>query len=160
MESFSVFRTRVFLNLFILMGVSWMTEVISFTVGGSEYRWIMTDIVNIFMGVFIFFIFICKPKVWNLLTKRFPHLLWLEISLPCCRKIRSRKSSSSRITINSLGRSRASVSNQQSFRFQVRTESTSLENVETLRETVPSIETSWPIPSETSFIQRNVTHYD
>lgn len=68
-------------SLFILMGVSWMMEVISFAVGGSAYIWIPTDILNILTGVFIFVIFVCKPNVWKLLKLKCPCLKRLD---RCC----------------------------------------------------------------------------
>lgn len=37
----------------VLIGVSWMMEIISFPLGGLEYIWIPTDIVNIVTGVFV-----------------------------------------------------------------------------------------------------------
>ena len=59
-------------SIFILMGVSWMMEIISFVVGGisKEYIWIPTDIINILTGIFIFVIFVCKRNVWKLLTQK------------------------------------------------------------------------------------------
>ncbi|XP_057366331.1 LOW QUALITY PROTEIN: G-protein coupled receptor Mth2-like [Daphnia carinata] len=74
-------KFRVIFSLFILMGVSWMMEVISFAVGGSAYIWIPTDILNILTGVFIFVIFVCKPNVWKLLKLKCPCLKRLD---RCC----------------------------------------------------------------------------
>ena len=67
-----VFRFRVMFSIFILMGVSWMMEIISFVVGGiaKEYIWIPTDVINILTGLFIFVIFVCKRNVWKLLAKK------------------------------------------------------------------------------------------
>lgn len=75
------YRFRVIFSLFILMGVSWMMEVISFAVGGPAYFWIPTDILNILTGVFIFVIFVCKPNVWKLLKVKCPCLQRLD---SCC----------------------------------------------------------------------------
>lgn len=74
-------RLRVIFSLFILMGVSWMTEVISFAAGGVAYIWLLTDMFNILTGVFIFVIFVCKPNVWKLLKMKFP---CFERFDPCC----------------------------------------------------------------------------
>ena len=49
-------------------------DVISFAVGGSPYIWMATDILNILTGVFIFAIFVCKPKVSKLINAKFPFL--------------------------------------------------------------------------------------
>jgi len=65
-------RFRVMFSIFILMGVSWMMEIISFVVGGvsKEYIWIPTDVINILTGLFIFVIFVCKRNVWKLLAQK------------------------------------------------------------------------------------------
>ena len=65
-----VCRFRIILSLFVLMGVSWLMEVISFAVGGLSYFWIPSDILNILTPVFIFVIFVCKRKIWLLLKQK------------------------------------------------------------------------------------------
>lgn len=79
-------RFRAIFVLFILMGVCWITEVISFAVGGSAYLWIPTDILNILTAVFVFFIFVCKPSVWSLLMKKHPSLQKFDRLCPNCMK--------------------------------------------------------------------------
>ena len=68
------------------MGVSWMTEIISFLVGGSAYIWIPTDILNILTGIVVFFIFVCRPNVWSLLKRRFSILKNIDFLCPACMK--------------------------------------------------------------------------
>lgn len=63
-------RYGLYLKLFIVMGVNWSVEIISFAVGGEHWYWIITDISNLALGIFIFFIFVWKNKVRNLLLKR------------------------------------------------------------------------------------------
>ncbi|XP_018018082.1 probable G-protein coupled receptor Mth-like 3 [Hyalella azteca] len=63
-----------YLKLFLLMGVSWIFEVISFFVDDSgnsilSYAWIFFDFVNIMQGVLIFVVFVCRPSVLRLLTR-------------------------------------------------------------------------------------------
>lgn len=79
-------RFRVIFSLFILMGVSWMTEIISYAVGGDAYNWMFTDILNILTGVFIFFIFVCKPNVWKLLKLKFACMEKLDVCCPSFMK--------------------------------------------------------------------------
>ena len=69
------------------MGLSWLTELISFAVGGDAYNWFFTDIVNILTGVYVFIIFVCKPKVWKLLKLKYPSLERLAVR---CHRIRRR----------------------------------------------------------------------
>ncbi|RVE50886.1 hypothetical protein evm_004453 [Chilo suppressalis] len=63
-------RYGLYLKLFVVMGVNWSVELISFAVGGSNWYWILVDISNIALGFFIFFIFVWKKKVRNLAAKR------------------------------------------------------------------------------------------
>ena len=64
-------RIRVIFSLSILMGIFWTMELLSFAVDNSYTVWYIFDTLNILTGVFVFFLFVCKPKVWNLLKKRF-----------------------------------------------------------------------------------------
>ncbi|XP_061383795.1 G-protein coupled receptor Mth2-like isoform X1 [Danaus plexippus] len=64
-------RYGLYLKLFVVMGVNWTVEVISFAVGGSNWYWIVVDLCNIALGVYIFFIFVWKKKVRNLIRKKF-----------------------------------------------------------------------------------------
>ena len=69
-------------SLFLLMGVSWLMEIISFWVGGSAYIWIPTDVINISTGILIFIVFILKPKVLKLLKIKCPCLKRLDPFCP------------------------------------------------------------------------------
>ena len=71
-------------GLFVLMGVSWLMEVISFWVGRSAYIWIPTDIINICTGIVVFVLFVMKPNVWKMLKTKYPSLKRLDVfCLPC-----------------------------------------------------------------------------
>ena len=72
------------LSLFLLMGVSWLNEAISFWVGGSAFIWILPDVLNICTGIFIFIVFILKPKVFKLLKTKYPCLSRLDPFCPSC----------------------------------------------------------------------------
>lgn len=99
-------RFRVIFSLFILMGVSWMTEIISYAVGGKAYDWFFTDILNILTGVFIFFIFVCKPNVWKLLKLKCPCLKKLD---RCCPSVMRTSGGSTR-----QGTTRSTLRNESS----------------------------------------------
>ncbi|CAG0879166.1 unnamed protein product [Darwinula stevensoni] len=62
-------KFMVYMKLFILMGVSWLTEVITYFIGEPIEAFVFTDAINILQGVFIFFIFICKTKTIKYLKK-------------------------------------------------------------------------------------------
>lgn len=71
-------------SIFILMGILWITEIISYYVGGSLYIWIPMDLINILTGIFVFFLFACRPNVWKLLKLKFPRLQRLDRCCPTC----------------------------------------------------------------------------
>lgn len=61
----------LYLKLFIVMGVNWSAEIISFAFDfAPEYLWYVTDIGNTLQGVLIFLIFVCKKRVLRLLNKK------------------------------------------------------------------------------------------
>ena len=76
------------------MGVTWISEIITWAVDAPIYYSIPTDVLNILTGVFIFVIFVCKKKVLRLLKKRFlpAHKVWN-------RGQQSTRSSNSRSTL-------------------------------------------------------------
>lgn len=67
------YRFMLYLKLFIVMGVNWLAEIISWATDpdGSNYNiWYLTDIGNSLQGVLIFLIFVCKKRVLRLLNKK------------------------------------------------------------------------------------------
>ncbi|XP_059052162.1 G-protein coupled receptor Mth2-like [Achroia grisella] len=64
-------RYSLYLKLFMVMGINWSVELISFMVGGSNWYWVVIDISNIMLGFFIFMIFVWKKKVRNLIVRRY-----------------------------------------------------------------------------------------
>ncbi|CAH0585607.1 unnamed protein product [Chrysodeixis includens] len=70
-------RYGLYLKLFMVMGVNWSVELISFVVGGSNWYWIIVDLSNLSLGIFVFLIFVWKKKVRNLVQKRFRTLFGL-----------------------------------------------------------------------------------
>ncbi|GLG99227.1 Probable G-protein coupled receptor Mth-like 1 [Gryllus bimaculatus] len=69
-------RLMLYLKLFCLMGVTWITEIISWAEGSDGVYWYVTDAINLLRGLFIFVLFCCKPKVLKLLRRRVREL-WL-----------------------------------------------------------------------------------
>ncbi|KAF5292882.1 hypothetical protein FQR65_LT11134 [Abscondita terminalis] len=69
-------RFYLYLKLFMAMGVNWSMEIISWLIDWQVEKvhpaiWYLTDFCNALYGVFIFFIFVFKRPVWNLLKKRY-----------------------------------------------------------------------------------------
>ncbi|XP_046390267.1 probable G-protein coupled receptor Mth-like 3 [Ischnura elegans] len=61
-------RFMLYLKLFIVMGVNWALEIISWIVGGGCI-WLPFDLLNTLQGVFVFYIFVWKIKIRRKLTK-------------------------------------------------------------------------------------------
>jgi G protein-coupled receptor Mth (Methuselah protein) len=63
---------KLFLRLFVLMGVTWIMEVISFYLGKDlQALFYITDFLNCIQGVIIFFMFVWKPTVKKLIFQHF-----------------------------------------------------------------------------------------
>ncbi|KMY96647.1 uncharacterized protein Dsimw501_GD20187, isoform C [Drosophila simulans] len=63
----------LFLRLFLIMGITWLTELISYFVG-SDKGWsklfYISDLANAMQGFLIFMLFVMKKKVKHLITNR------------------------------------------------------------------------------------------
>ncbi|XP_002065957.2 G-protein coupled receptor Mth2 isoform X1 [Drosophila willistoni] len=63
----------LFLRLFLIMGVTWSSEIVSYFVG-SDKKWskifYLTDLCNAMQGFLIFMLFVMKKKVKHLITNR------------------------------------------------------------------------------------------
>lgn len=55
---------KVCLKLVVVMGVTWIADIISWLVGGPHSNWFFTDLINALQGVFIFIVVGCQPQVW------------------------------------------------------------------------------------------------
>ncbi|XP_012264182.2 probable G-protein coupled receptor Mth-like 1 [Athalia rosae] len=60
---------RVCMKLVVVMGVTWVADVLSWGVGGPQYLWYFTDLINALQGVFIFAVVGCQPQVWAALKR-------------------------------------------------------------------------------------------
>ncbi|KAG7202061.1 hypothetical protein KM043_004739 [Ampulex compressa] len=54
---------RVCMKLVVVMGVTWVADVVSWGIGGPQYIWYFTDMINAFQGVLIFAVVGCQPQV-------------------------------------------------------------------------------------------------
>ncbi|XP_076675179.1 adhesion G-protein coupled receptor methuselah-like 1 [Andrena cerasifolii] len=54
---------RVCMKLVVVMGITWVADVLSWAVGGPQYIWYFTDMINAFQGVLIFTVVGCQPQV-------------------------------------------------------------------------------------------------
>lgn len=72
---------RVCLKLVVVMGVTWVADVVSWVAGGPGSLWYFTDAMNALQGVLIFAVVGCQPHVWSAVKR-----LW------CLRESRSEAS--------------------------------------------------------------------
>ncbi|XP_034934863.1 probable G-protein coupled receptor Mth-like 1 [Chelonus insularis] len=63
--------SRVCFKLVIVMGVTWIADVISWAIGGPSYLWYFTDLINALQGVFIFIVVGWQPQVRSSLKRIF-----------------------------------------------------------------------------------------
>ncbi|CAH0554466.1 unnamed protein product [Brassicogethes aeneus] len=68
---------RVCMKLVVVMGVTWIADILSWAVGGPQEIWYLTDIINCLQGVFIFIVVGLQPQVFSAVKR-----LW------CSRKHR------------------------------------------------------------------------
>lgn len=90
-------RFNLYLKLFIVMGINWVMELVSYAVGGPKYIWYLTDIGNTLQGILIFVIFVCKRRILRLLNQKLcPKWNLVSGSSNCSgSKVRSREDTSS-----------------------------------------------------------------
>lgn len=70
---FYYFRFILYLKIFFVMGVSWVTEVISWRFyheNSLRYVWYITDAINILRIIYLFKFLCCRQKVWIAIKKR------------------------------------------------------------------------------------------
>lgn len=84
-------RYTLYVRLFIVMGITWTMEVISFFVTTKHFFFLITDFINTIQGVIVFIILILTPANLKLIRKRWPnrsYLCWWafidNINFVCC----------------------------------------------------------------------------
>lgn len=66
----NLFRFFLYLRLFIIMGVTWSMESISWMLNNRFYTFYVSDVLNCLQGFIIFVLFVWKPKVRDLIRQR------------------------------------------------------------------------------------------
>jgi len=69
----------VFARLFIVMGVSWISEIVAWAVspksqGTIPLYWIVFDVVTLVQAIAIFTIFVCRKDNLHKLLEKYPSL--------------------------------------------------------------------------------------
>ncbi|KAK3861009.1 hypothetical protein Pcinc_032977, partial [Petrolisthes cinctipes] len=113
-------RLRLCFKLFLVMGISWLAEIISFQLGPSTV-WYISDVFNCFQGFIIFLIFILKPKILETMKVRV--CTWCGSPPPS--RPRGTNVFSSVMLSNSASTDEFSLSNQLSFAAHSRLSSSS-----------------------------------
>jgi len=69
----STLRFGLFLRLFLIMGITWLSELVSFFVGNDK-EWsklfYISDLANAMQAFLIFMLFVTKKKVKHFITNR------------------------------------------------------------------------------------------
>lgn len=68
------------IKLFIVMGVTWILEILATLLQQPEQLWYVSDWYNISQGGLVFFIFVCKAKVWQAIQQRLGILFGLSVN--------------------------------------------------------------------------------
>ncbi|XP_076667143.1 putative G-protein coupled receptor Mth-like 1 [Andrena cerasifolii] len=67
------FKCLLYVKLILVMGVTWIFEVLSYADGSKNYFWIPTDILNALQGLVIFLLLVAtRKRVRKLLAKKRP----------------------------------------------------------------------------------------
>jgi hypothetical protein len=75
-------RFRMCFCLFVVMGINWVMEIVSWFGRGPDYIWYVTDTINTLQGVIIFLIFVLEPRVRSCVWKQWGP----KLSQILCRK--------------------------------------------------------------------------
>lgn len=68
---FNHFSFVLFFRLFVVMGMGWLEEPISYLIPGNSHWFIIVEIFNVLIGVWIFILFVLKRRVLQLIRNRF-----------------------------------------------------------------------------------------
>ncbi|CRK99458.1 CLUMA_CG012609, isoform A [Clunio marinus] len=90
-------RFLLYLRLFIVMGVTWTMEAISWVVDDKKFFY-ASDILNCLLGVIIFILFVWKPKVKKLIIRRYRSLRKLPPTTSQMQSSGSMRTETSRIS--------------------------------------------------------------
>ncbi|XP_055688325.1 G-protein coupled receptor Mth2-like isoform X2 [Lutzomyia longipalpis] len=90
-------RFGLYLRLFIVMGVTWTMEVISWLIDPKSWIFYITDVCNCLQGFFIFMLFVWKPKIKKLIIKRYRSYRGLPVSSKTSRS--STRTSTSHVSM-------------------------------------------------------------
>lgn len=57
--------------LFVLMGIPWITEIITYYTSENLPSVFISDMFNVLTGFTVFLLFACRPNIFRLLRKRY-----------------------------------------------------------------------------------------
>ncbi|XP_018367586.1 PREDICTED: G-protein coupled receptor Mth2-like [Trachymyrmex cornetzi] len=67
-------RFNMYLKLFIVMGITWVLEILSWVIGTNivpAFIWYITDTINALQGLIIFIVFVFRKKIKDMILKLF-----------------------------------------------------------------------------------------
>lgn len=61
----------MYMKLFILMGINWLTEIMSYQIlSDTEILRTIVDVANVMQGLYLFIVVVCKKSVLKMLNKK------------------------------------------------------------------------------------------
>ncbi|XP_075214809.1 G-protein coupled receptor Mth-like [Lycorma delicatula] len=72
-------------KLFTVMGITWVSEILSQFIDPASGWWLPSDVANVFQGILIFLLFVFKRTIIKSVSHRMREIL------PCCGKKETRK---------------------------------------------------------------------
>ncbi|XP_011634444.1 G-protein coupled receptor Mth2-like [Pogonomyrmex barbatus] len=100
--SIFIHRFRMYLKLFIVMGITWVLEIIGWSLyddlAWAPIIWYPANTINALQGLIIFIIFVCRKKILQQLLKRFNWQDSAFAKMRCCKVLMSDDSAASDTT--------------------------------------------------------------
>lgn len=90
------------IKLFVVMGITWSSEIISAYVREPEALWLIFDTINALQGLWIFFIFVFKDNVWKAIKKKLGYTTIREGSTQATLSTKMSNASNTSIKMNGL----------------------------------------------------------
>ncbi|XP_043234625.1 G-protein coupled receptor Mth2-like [Amphibalanus amphitrite] len=90
-------RFKIYVNLFVVMGITWIAEALSIHLGPKEI-WLVTDVFNALQGFFIFLLFTLRQNTRSTIRR---HFASSTLGRCCCKVTRLVPGLSSRKTTSS-----------------------------------------------------------
>ncbi|KAG5313522.1 MTH2 protein, partial [Pseudoatta argentina] len=107
-------RFNMYLKLFIVMGITWVLEILAWVIGTNilpVFIWYLADIINALQGLIIFVVFVCRRKIKKMLLKQFRGKTCGPFKIPIGDSIASNTTTATSLSGSSISMQQISSSN-------------------------------------------------